>query len=88
MTPFHGRHFQGEIILWAVRWYCKLGCKLDSELKIYNQEINKRRIGIEHVFGRLKTFKILTGHYRNRGKRLGLRFSLIAGIYNLELSKK
>ena len=21
MNPFHGRHFQGEIILWAVRWY-------------------------------------------------------------------
>ena len=63
-------------------------CKLDPELKIYNQEINKRRIGIEHVFGRLKTFKILAERYRNRGKRLGLRFSLIAGIYNLELSKK
>jgi hypothetical protein len=56
--------------------------------KIYNQEINKRRIGIEHVFGSLKTFKILAECYRNRGKRLGLRFNLIAGIYNLELSKK
>ena len=21
----HGLHFQGEIILWAVRWYCKYG---------------------------------------------------------------
>ena len=63
-------------------------CKLDPELKIYNQEINKRRIGIEHVFGSLKTFKILAERYRNRSKRLGLRFSLIAGIYNLELSKK
>ncbi len=21
MNAFHGRHFQGEIILWAVRWY-------------------------------------------------------------------
>ncbi|WP_442862728.1 transposase [Acinetobacter sp. SM34] len=56
-------------------------CKLDPEL-------NKRRIGIEHVFGRLKTFKILAGRYRNRAKRLGLRFSLITGIYNLELSQK
>ncbi|WP_252152432.1 transposase family protein [Acinetobacter terrae] len=46
---------------------------MDPELKIYNQEINKRRIGIEHVFGRLKTFKILAERYRNRGKRLGLR---------------
>ena len=66
----------------------KRRCKLDPELKIYNQEINKRRIGIEHVFGRLKTFKIFAERYRNRGKRLGLRFNLIAGIYNLELSKK
>ena len=66
----------------------KKRCKLSPELKIYNQEINKRRIGIEHVFGRLKTFKILSERYRNRAKRLGLRFNLIAGIYNLELSKK
>ena len=66
----------------------KRRCKLDPELKIYNQEINKRRIGIEHVFGSLKTFEILAERYRNRGKRLGLRFNLIAGIYNLELSKK
>ena len=66
----------------------KRGCKLDPVLKQHNREINKRRIGIEHVFGSLKTFKILAERYRNRGKRLGLRFNLIAGIYNLELSKK
>ncbi len=66
----------------------KKRCKLNPELKIYNQEINKRRIGIEHVFGSLKTFKILAELYRNRGKRLGLRFNLIAGIYNMELSEK
>lgn len=66
----------------------KRRCKLHPELKIYNREINKRRIGIEHVFGKLKTFKILAGGYRNRGKRLGLRFNLIAGIYNRELSEK
>jgi len=63
-------------------------CKLDPELTIYHQEINKRRIGIEHVSGRLKTFKILADRYRNRGKRLGLRFNLIAGVYNMELSRK
>ena len=66
----------------------KKRCRLNLVLKTYNREINKRRIGIEHVFGRLKTFKILTERYRNRGKRLGLRFNLIAGIYNLELTKK
>ncbi|RZG67659.1 hypothetical protein EXE25_06735 [Acinetobacter bouvetii] len=63
-------------------------CKLNPRLKIYNREINKRRIGIEHVFGKLNSFKILVGRYRNRGKRLELRFNLIAGIYNIELSKK
>jgi hypothetical protein len=66
----------------------KKRCELDPLLKTYNREINKRRIGIVHLFGTLKTFKILAERYRNRGKRLGLRFNLIAGIYNLELSKK
>ena len=59
--------------------------KLDPELKIYNQEINKRRIGVEHLFGR---FKILAERYRDRGKRIGLRCNLIEGIYNLEMTKK
>lgn len=66
----------------------KKRCKLDPELKIYNHEINKRRIGVEHIFGRLKTFKILAEHYRNRAKKFGLRFNLIAGIYNMQLSEK
>ena len=25
MNPFKGRHFQRDIILWAIRWYCKYG---------------------------------------------------------------
>lgn len=25
MNLFKGRHFQRDIILWAVRWYCKYG---------------------------------------------------------------
>ncbi|MFD1437780.1 transposase family protein [Acinetobacter terrae] len=66
----------------------KRNCKLDAELKVYNREINKRKIGIEHVFGMLKTFKTLAERYRNRAKMLGLRFNLIAEIYNMELSKK
>ena len=23
MSDFKGRHFRGEIVLWAVRWYCR-----------------------------------------------------------------
>jgi len=25
MSDFKGRHFEGEIVLWAVRWYCRYG---------------------------------------------------------------
>ncbi len=30
MNPFKGRHFQRDIILWAVRWYCKYGISGDA----------------------------------------------------------
>lgn len=39
------------------------------------------------MFGTLKTFQILAERYQNREKILGLRFNLIADIYNLELIK-
>jgi len=25
VSDFNGRHFGGEIVLWAVRWYCRYG---------------------------------------------------------------
>lgn len=50
-----------------------------------NQELSKERVLNENVIGSLKRFKILSDRYRNRRKRFGLRFNLIAGIYNLEL---
>ena len=56
--------------------------------KQINHEISKRRIRIEHVIGRLKRFKILAERYRNRRKRMGLRFNLIAAIFNIKLIKK
>ena len=55
--------------------------------KQINREIGKRRIKVEHVIGNLKRFKILAERYRNRRKRMGLRFNLIAAIYNMELVK-
>ncbi|WP_425289782.1 transposase [Spiroplasma endosymbiont of Zeiraphera isertana] len=47
--------------------------------------LSKIRIKIEHVFAKLKRFKILSLKYRNKIRRFALRFNLIAGIYNLEL---
>ena len=58
---------------------------LTPEEKAANRELASQRILCEHVIGRLKVFRILSERYRNRRKRFGLRFNLIAAIYNLEL---
>jgi len=52
-----------------------------------NQQLSKERVLNENVIGCLKRFKITADCYRNRRKRFMLRFNLIAGIYNLELTK-
>ncbi|WP_105628911.1 IS5 family transposase [Spiroplasma poulsonii] len=58
---------------------------LNKEQKQYNRIVSKMRIIIENIFAILKKFKIITEKYRNRRKRFGLRFNLIASIYNLQL---
>ncbi|BAQ63342.1 IS5 family transposase [Geminocystis sp. NIES-3709] len=62
--------------------------KLTQEEKRKNRELNRQRIVIEHVNRKLKIFRILSEKYRNKRKRFGLRFNLIAGIYNYEIVKK
>ena len=59
--------------------------KLTKEQKKENKELSSKRITVENVIGSLKRFRILAERYRNRRKRFGLRFNLIAGIYNFEL---
>ena len=59
--------------------------KLTKEERKSNRELSRKRIKVENVIRRLKIFRILGERYRNRRKRLGLRFNLIAGIYNFEL---
>ena len=53
--------------------------------KKQNRELSSQRVSNEHAIGRIKRFKIIADKYRNRRKRFGLRFNLIAGIYNYEL---
>lgn len=57
---------------------------LTAEEKSQNREIASARVGCEHIIGRVKVFRILSERYRNRRKRFGLRFNLIAAICNLE----
>ncbi len=58
---------------------------LTKDQKEENKELASQRVVVENVIGLLKRFKIISDKYRNRRKRFGLRFNLIAGIYNLEL---
>jgi transposase len=58
---------------------------LDKEQEHTNRTLSRKRIVIEHIFRKLKVFRILKERYRNRRKRFALRFSLIAAVYNMEL---
>lgn len=51
-----------------------------------NREISAQRVLCENVIGALKRFRILAERYRNRRKRFGLRFFLIAAFYNTTLA--
>lgn len=58
--------------------------KLTKEEKRFNRELARKRVKVENVIRRLKIFRILGERYRNRRRRLGLRFNLLSGIYNFE----
>jgi hypothetical protein len=63
------------------------GKVLTKEDKQENRAIASERVANENVIGCLKRFKILSDRYRNRRKRFGLRFNLISGIYNRDLTR-
>ncbi len=44
MNPFKGRHFQRDIIRWAVRWYCKYGISY-RELQ---EMLAERGVNVDH----------------------------------------
>lgn len=58
---------------------------LTQAQKAYNHSLSSERVFVENVIGWLKRFRILAEKYRNRRRRFGLRFNLIAAIYNIEM---
>jgi hypothetical protein len=59
---------------------------LSKDDKRLNRKISRDRVGVENVNACVKRFKIVSDRYRNRRKRFGLRFSLIAALYNRDLA--
>jgi len=60
--------------------------ELSEAARDYNHALGKERIWVEHVNRRVKIFRILAQRYRNRRRRYGLRFNIIAALYNYELN--
>ena len=50
----------------------------------HNHNHSSIRIFVEHAIRRVKVFRIIKETYRNRRRRFGLRFNLIAAIVNME----
>ena len=53
--------------------------------KAENRRLARERFVAEHIIRSLKIFRLLSERYRNRRRRFGLRFNLIAAIYNHEI---
>jgi len=59
---------------------------LTKEDKQQNRNISSKRVAVENIIREVKIFRILAEKYRNRRRKFGLRFNLIAAMYNLNLS--
>jgi transposase len=59
--------------------------ELTIEQRPQNRRLSQVRLKVEHLFCRLKVFKILSYKYRNHRKRFALRFNLIAALVNRDL---
>ena len=58
--------------------------KLTEDDKKENRAQASKRIFIEHINAKIKTFQILKQAYRNRRKRYNLRVNLICGLINFD----
>lgn len=65
----------------ANRWH-----KLTRGDKIYNKQLARERIIIEHVIGGLKVFQVLAQRYRHQLENHNRTFKNIAAIWNMKLA--
>jgi len=56
--------------------------------KKQNHRLSSSRVMIENVIRAVKIFRIVAEKYRKRRKQFGLRFNLIAAVFNLNINIK
>ena len=59
------------------------GKDLTKEQKQFNKELSRRRIKVEHSFGKMKIYQILSQRFRNPLSKHSIIFKNIAGIHIL-----
>ena len=57
---------------------------LTDKDKAYNTRLARKRVVVEHINAKIKTFKSMAYPYRNHCRRHLLRMSLICGIINFD----
>lgn len=62
--------------------------ELSEQQKHCNTLIGRERVCVEHAIRKIKIFRIFSGVYRCRRRRVLLRCSLVAGFHNRELVHK
>lgn len=72
MSDFKGRHFEGEIVLWAVRWYCRY----EVSYRDLEQMMSERGVSVDHftIYRWVQTYapeieKRLRWHWRRPGSQ-------------------
>ena len=60
----------------------------ETAAKSYNAALSKRRVRIEHLFARLKTWRIIHHYYPMRPETYSTTFKAIAYIHNLQVPDK
>lgn len=66
---------------------CSKKNPLNKDDQQHNRTISQDRVPAEQVIGAMKRFKIVSDRYGKHRKRFGLRFTLIAAVYNMDLTQ-
>ena len=64
----------------------KKGRKLSPKKRLFNKELSKARVVVEHTISRLKKFNIMGQEFRNRLRNYDLMTDIVSGLVNLRIS--
>ena len=56
---------------------------LTPDERLYNHALSRFRVRVEHLFAKLKAFRMLSARYRYPRPAYAAKFAIIAGVVNL-----